>query len=161
MHRGLICRLCRAADRAAGLDDGRRNENVNVAADEVIHNLLELALAHLSMRKTDPCFRYKLAEPARHKRDIIHLVINIVDLPFARKLAQNRFPHHLLVVFHNIGLDRHAVLRRFFEDTHVPDAGQAHVQRSWNRCRGQCQNIDTRTELLDFLLGSHAEALLS
>ena len=57
------------------------------------------------------------------------------------QLTVNRLADHFFIVFTDKGLDRLAILRCFLEHTHIPDADQAHMHGTRNRCRRQCQNI--------------------
>ena len=53
-----------------------------------------------------------------------------------------------------------SVFRRFFDCTHVFDAGQGHVQCPGDGCRRQSEYVHILPELLDTLLVADAEPLL-
>ena len=72
----------------------------------------------------------------------------------------DRLADHLVVVLHDVRLDRNTVHRRLLENTHIADPDETHVQRSRDRRRRQSQNIHVLLHLLDFLLVCHAEPLL-
>ena len=72
----------------------------------------------------------------------------------------DRLADHLVVVLHDIGLDRHAVHRRLLENAHIADPDETHVQSSRDRRRRQRQNIHVLLHLLDLLFVGHAEPLL-
>ena len=72
----------------------------------------------------------------------------------------DRLADHLVVVLHDIGLDRNTVHRRLLENAHVADPDKAHMQRSRDRCRRQGQNVHILLHLLDLFLMSHTEPLL-
>ena len=74
----------------AGLDDHRRDEHVDLAAHEAVHDVLELALLHLSVRDGDARARHDAA--ARGRRCAIDRLDAVVDeehLPAAIELARD------------------------------------------------------------------------
>ena len=63
------------------------------------------------------------------------------------------------IAFHHISLDGMSFLRGFFQQTHISDTRQTHMQCSGNgRCR-QCQHIHIFPESLQFFLMGHTKAL--
>ena len=72
----------------------------------------------------------------------------------------DRLTDHLVVVLHDIGLDRNTVHRRFLENAHVTDPDKAHMQSPRDRRRCQGQNIHVLLHLLDLLFVGHTEPLL-
>ena len=152
-------RIC-IRDVEASLDDRRRHQHIDLAVDEAQHDILELRLRHLAMRIRDARLRAELLHMPRDVCDVIDPVVDIVHLAVSRKLAVDRLAHELVVVLHDIGLDRHTVDRRLLEHRHVTDADQRHVQRPRDRRRRQRQHVDVFLQILDALLMRHAEALL-
>ncbi|MPN24396.1 hypothetical protein SDC9_171794 [bioreactor metagenome] len=61
-------------------------------------------------------FRNQLLEVVGHSLDVLDAVIDEIDLTVAALLAQDGVPDQLLVVFHHIGLNRVAVIRRRFNE---------------------------------------------
>jgi hypothetical protein len=59
-----------------------------------------------------------------------------------------------------VRLDRQTVARRRFDDGHVSNPRQRHVQRPRNRRRRHREHVDFLAHLLDAFLVRHAEALL-
>ena len=98
-------------------------------------------LFHLAMCKRYLCLRHQFCDLICHLHNGIDPVINVVNLPAPRQLPADRFAHHLFIIFHHVCLDRHTLLRRFFQHAHVTDSDEAHAQRPRNRRRGQCQDI--------------------
>ena len=142
------------------LDDRGGNQHVDLPVDKINHDLLELFLLHLSVRKRHAGLGHELPDSVRDAVDVIHAVVHIVDLTSPRELADNGLPYHLLVIFHDVGLDRLALSRRLLEKTHVADSHETHVERARDRRRRQCQHVDILPHLLDLFLVGHAEALL-
>jgi hypothetical protein len=58
-----------------GFDDRRRDEHVSVAAQERVHLLLELALAHLSVRDEEAQLRCELTKLLRRLVDRLDAVV--------------------------------------------------------------------------------------
>ena len=120
-------------DIKSRFDDGRRYQNIDPSADEIVHDLLQLRLIHLSVCKGNPSFRHLLLKAPRHLRNVVDPVVDIVDLSASGKLSQNRLPDHLFIVFHDIGLYADAVLRCLLKYTHIPDSDETHMEGPRNR----------------------------
>ena len=92
--------------------------------------------------------------------DGLHTVVQVVDLPAARKLAPDGFGDHAPIVLEYIGLHRLTVLRRHLDGRHIADARQRHVQCARNGRRGERERVHLLGKLLELFLVRHAEALL-
>ena len=114
---------------------------------------------HLPVGEYNVCLRHQRRHVVCHLVDVIDTVVDIINLSAPRQLPVNRLAHHLVVVLHDVGLNRQAVYRRFLQNTHVPDADEAHMQGTWNRRRRQRQNIHIFLEFLDLFLMRHTETL--
>ena len=147
-------------DVDARLDDGRRDEHVGVSAKERVHLLLELALAHLSVRDEEAQFGRELLQLLRDLLDRLDAVVQIERLSAALVLPLERRLHDLLVVLADGGADRPAALRRRLDDRDVAQAGQRHVQRPRNRRRRKREDVDLEPERAQQLFLRDAEALL-
>ena len=112
----------RIGDIQPGLYDRCRDKHVNITVDKVKHDLFQLMLLHLSVCKRDLRLRDERCDPVRDLDDRIDPVVDVVDLSAPRQLPADRLAHHLLIVLHDIGLDRHALLRRFLEHAHITDS---------------------------------------
>ena len=77
-------------DVEAGLDDRRRDEHVRVAAQERVHLLLQLALAHLPVRDEETEVRRELLQLLRRLLDRLDAVVEVEGLPLALDLALER-----------------------------------------------------------------------
>ena len=70
-----------------GLDDRRRHEHVGVAAQERVHLLLELLLAHLPVRDEEAEIGQQLAQLLGRLLDRLDAVVEIERLAAALVLA--------------------------------------------------------------------------
>ena len=143
-----------------GLDDGRRNQDLDLAVDEIHHDLLQGRLRHLPVGVRYRSIRHQFPDAVRERVYVLDAVIHIVDLAVARQFAVYGLAHQFVLVLADIGLDGHAVAGRLRQHRHVADADQAHVQRTRDGCCGQCQHVHLLFHLLNALLMCHAEALL-
>ena len=73
-------------------------------------------------------------------------------LPAAGQLGANRASDDLRIELDDVGLDREAIFRGCFDDRHVANADERHVQRSRDRRRCHRQHVDLLAHLLDALL---------
>lgn len=112
------------------------------------------------MRYSDGCIGERRAERSGLCVNGIDVVVQIKHLSAAPQLSPDGFADKHLVVFGDVGLHRHAVLRRFLEHRHIADARQRHIQRARNGGRRQRQAVDSDRKLLEPLLVRHTEALL-
>ena len=63
-----------------GLNNRGRHKHVNIAVDKVVHDVFQLPLLHLAVRKSHLRLRHKLGNRIRHFHDRIHFIINIIHL---------------------------------------------------------------------------------
>ena len=126
----------------SGLNDGRADQNVDLAVHKIHHDVFELVLFHLTMRIDHPRFRHQRLNLCRDLIDIADPVVDIVDLTVARHLSPDCLADNLVAVLHDIGLNRQTVHRSLFQNAHVTDSGQRHVESPRNRRCGQRQNVD-------------------
>ena len=102
----------------------------------------------------------QLLEVPRHIRNVVDSVVDIIHLPAAGEFSLDGLPHHLVIVFHHISLDRHTVLWSLLQHAHIPDPDQAHMQGSRDRSGSQCQDVDIFSQFFDLLLMRYSEPLL-
>ena len=88
------------------LDDRRRDEHVGVAAQEGVHPLLELLLAHLPVRDEEAQPGAELLQLLRALLDRLDAVVEEERLALALGLALERELDELLVVLADGGADR-------------------------------------------------------
>ena len=111
------------------------------------------------MGKGNLHIRHQFLELCCYFRDIIHSVIHIVNLPAAGHFSPDRFFHQLLIIFHNISLNGTPVMRRFLQETHIPDSDQTHMKSPRNRRGRQRKHIHIFFHCFDLFFMSHSKPL--
>ncbi len=125
----------------AGLDDHRRDEHVDVAGDEAVHDVLEIALAHLPVAHGNAGARNDAANAVRDRLDGLDAVVHEEHLAAAIELARDAFLDQRLVPRLDEREHRRAVARRGLHERHVAQAGERQMQRARNRGRGERQHV--------------------
>ena len=93
-------------------------------------------LRHLSVGVDHRGIRHQLLHMVRHLLNVFHTVVYIINLAAPGQFPVHSLADHLIVVFHNIGLDGHTIHRRLLQHAHVADSHQAHMKGSRDRrCR--------------------------
>ena len=87
-------------------------------------------------------------------------VVDKEDLAAAVQLPEHRLPGQLVAILAHEGPHRLPALRRRLDHTHVPYAGQRHVERPRDGRGRQRQHVDLPPKLLEPLLVRYPEALL-
>ncbi len=142
------------------LDNSGGHKHVDIAVYEIAHDPLKLMLPHLPVSVCHRKLRHQLLHVRRDFLDIFHTIIYIIHLPLPGALPLNGLPHHLVIVFHDISLDRHPLSRGLLQDAHIPDPDEAHMERPWNRSRRQRHHIHVIFHLFYLFLVLYAETLL-
>ena len=137
----------------------RRNKYINLLIYKFMHDIFQLTLTHLTMSKFHTCVRKKTSQLQRDPFDIIHSVINIINLAITCQLSCDSLFYDFLIVFHHIGLNRTSVHRRLLQKTHISDSDKTHMQSSRNRRCRKCQHINCIFQLFDRFLMLNAESL--
>ena len=150
----------RGWDVEARLDDRGAHQHVRVAAQELEHVVLELALGHLAVSHRHARLGHHRADPLGGLVDRVDPVVQEERLALARQLALDRGGDQLLVVLADVGLDRAAALGGRLDHRDVAQPGQRHLQRARDRRGGQREHVDPQLELAQQLLLLDAEALL-
>ena len=86
--------------------------------------------------------------------------MNVINLSASGHLSVDGFADHLIIIFTYKSLYWLSVARRFLKQTHVPDPGKTHVQRTWYGSSSKCEYIHILLKLLYLFLMSNTEALL-
>ena len=142
------------------LNNSGGNQYIHISIDKIIHYLLQFPLTHLSMCKIHSGLRHKSGYPKGYFGNVIDSIIYVIHLSTPAKLPADGFPNSLLIILHNVCLDRHTIHRRLFQNAHITDTDETHMKSSRNwRCR-QRQYIHIFFHLLDLLLVSNTKALL-
>ena len=127
---------------------------------EVQHHVLQRVFTHLPVRDADARLRHQLVQAVVHLFNAAHAVVEEVDLSPARQLPPDGLADHVIVVFHHVGLDGQAFLRRRFQNAHVADARHAHMQRARDGRGREGQHVHAGFHVLDALLVTDAKAVL-
>ena len=107
----------------ARLDDGRTDQNIQLAVPELVHVAFQLTFRHLAVRHAHPGGGYQLAHIFGHALQPLDTVVYPEHLTFPRQLAlQHRAQGGIVTPQHGRG-HRLAVLRRGLDDRKVADAG--------------------------------------
>ena len=150
----------RLRDVEPRLDDRGRAQHVVVAAQELEHDLLELAVAHLAVGDADAHLGHQPAQLLRRLVDRLDAVVQEERLAPALVLAPYRLRDELLVPLPHVRPDRLAIGGRRRDHRDVAQTGERHVQRARDRRRRQREHVDLEPQRAQELLLGHAEALL-
>jgi hypothetical protein len=142
----------RVRDVQARLDDGGRDEDVRLVADELHHRLLHLPLAHLPVADHDPGVGDHLLHVVGELQNVAHPVVDEVDLPLPLQLAEQGQLHPVAVERHHLGHHAAAVLRGRRQAADVAEPEHRHVQRPRDRRGRHGQHVDRLAHLLQPLL---------
>ena len=112
------------------------------------------------MPDDEPRIGQQAAQLLGLRLDRLDPVVDVEHLPAAIELAQDRVADEPRRRLGHPRLDRQAVLGRRLDDAEVADPGHRQVERARDRRGRQRQHVDLAAELLEPLLGGHAEALL-
>ncbi len=142
------------------LHDHRRDEDVDLAVDELPHHLLELSLAHLPVSDADASARHDMADVLRHSIDRLDAVVDEENLAATIELARNAFVDQAIVPRLDEGEHGRPVTRRGLHQCHVAQASQREVKSSRNGRGGQREHISIESEPLEAFLVFDTEAVL-
>ena len=136
------------------------DEHVDVAVDELVHHVLEIALAHLSVPDGDARARNDARNAVRDGLDGLDAIVHEEHLSAAIELARDALLDQAFVPRLDERQHRRSVARRRLHERHVAKPGERQVQRARDRCRRERQHVGLEPELLESLLVLHAEAML-
>ena len=83
-----------------------------------------------------------------------------IDLAVASQFVFDGAPYQFFLEWRDYCLNCQPVARRRFDQRHVAQAHQRHMQRPWNRRRGKRQRVHVLAHFLQSFFVCHAEALL-
>ena len=147
-------------DVDAVFDDGRRDQHVELAVDEIHDEPFELLGRHFAVTDPDPRLGADARNQARDGLEILHAVVDEIDLPAARQLRFDGIADDLLREDVRLGEDRLPVGRRRRDDRQVARPHERKLQRTRNGRRRERERVDIDAQLRELLLGRHAELLL-
>ena len=126
---------------------------------EFCHHLFELFLAHLTVGDTNARLRSQLLNEIGERVNGFDSVVNNVNLAAALELEIDRIFNHNGLEFDDDGLNRQPVTRGSFNDGHIPQTAQRHIERPRNRCRRHCHDIDLFFDLFQPLFMGNTKPL--
>ncbi len=147
-------------DVDTGLDDRRRDQHVEPLLPEVDDDLLQLALAHLPVRRRDPRLGHDLAQPGRGPVDGLDPVVDVEDLSLTQEFTAHGRADLLLLVRPDEREDGVPLLRGRRDRRHLADARDGHFERTGDGGRRHREYVHVGPELLQLLLVLDTEALL-
>ena len=147
-------------DVEAVFDDGGGDEHVVLVVHEGEHDAFQLGFGHLAVAHDDARGGDEFLDARGDFVDGFDAVVDEVDLAAAFELKLDGRADDLLVELGDHGLNRHAVFGRRFDDAHVAQADQRHVQRARDGRGRHGEHVDLLAHLFQALLVAHAEALL-
>ena len=157
---GVVDEDCvRVRDVEPALDDGRRHEQVRLPLHERDHRLLEFVRRLLAVRDDDFRLRHDRPDFRRDGVDVLHAVVDEIDLPLAVEFAQDRLADERPVETRDPRLDRQPFRRRRLQVRDVANPEQSQMQRPRDRRRGQRQHVHHRPQAFQPFLVLDAEPL--
>ena len=118
-------------DVDASLDDGRADEDLDVAVREGLHHVAEALLPHLAVGHGDGDVLAELGLELRGTFvDRLDAVVQVIDLPAAREFPPDGLEDDLIVVLEDKRLHGIAILRRLFDRGHIAQTREGHVERA-------------------------------
>jgi hypothetical protein len=141
-------------------DDGGGDEDVGFVADEFEHDAFELFFAHLAVADYDAGFGDELLDEGGERVDGLDAIVDEVDLAVAGELIFDGAADEFFVEWSDDGLDGEAIARGSFDERHVAQADERHVEGARNRSGGERERIDVFAHFFQALFVRDAEALL-
>ena len=142
-----------------GFDNGGTNQHVETLMMEIIHHPFQFALAHLPVTDGDPRFWYQFCQSFGGFLNVFHIIVEIINLPPAQNFAQDRLPYHQTIVLTNKGFNCQTTGWRRGNNRQIAHSAHCHIQRTWDRRCGKCQNIHVRPHRFNALFMTHPEAV--
>ena len=121
---------------------------------------VQLLLGHLAVGDAHPCAGHHLADMGGCGLDVVHTVVEIVDLTAPGQLLLHGLGKDDVVIFQHERLHRLALDGGLFDGGKVADAAHGHVQGAGDGGGREGQHIHADEVLLQLLLVLDAEALL-
>ena len=146
-------------DVDATFDDGGRNQNVSFAAHESSHDLLEFAIAHLSVTNHNSRSRRKSPHIIGCRLNVVHTIMHPENLSFSSQFAGNCTCESFLIPRNHFGHNRTPIRGRRCQTGNIAQSQHCHVKRARNGRRAECQHICSQTEFKESLLVLDTEAL--
>ncbi len=149
-----------ARDVEAVFDDGGGDEDVGFVANELEHDGFEFFFAHLAVSDDDAGFGNEPGYEGGERIDGLDAIVDEVDLAVAGELVFDGALDEIFLEGRDDGLNGEAVARRSFDEGHVAETDEGHVQGARNGSGGESQGVDVFAHFLEALFVGDAEALL-
>ena len=120
----------------------------------------EFFFAHLAVADDDAGLGDELLDESGERVDGLDAIVDEVDLAVAGELVFDGGADELFVEGGDDGLDGEAVSRGSFDERHVAQADERHVEGARNRSGGERERIYIFAHFLEALFVGDAEALL-
>ena len=129
-------------------------------AHEGQHDALELSFIELAMAYADARGRDELLNAGGDFVNGFDAIVDEVDLTAALQLHFNSGADELFIEFCDHSLNGHAIFGRSFNDAHVAQADERHVEGARNGRGAHGEHVNLLAHLLEPLLVADAETLL-
>ena len=142
-----------------GFHDGRTHQHVKIVVPEINDDAFKLMFVELSVSDPNSRFGNKFLNMRCDRRNGIHAVMHVENLPIAQEFPANRRADLRIGVGTHKGKDGLSFFGRSLEDRHFTNTRNRHLQGSGNRrCRHR-ENIDIRAQSLERFLVFNAKTL--
>ena len=121
---------------------------------------VQLFLSHLAVGDAHPRPGYHLADMGGTGLDVVHPVVQVVDLTAPGQLLLHGFGEDDVIVFQHERLHRLALDGRLLDGGEVADAAHGHVQGAGDGGGREGQHVHADEVLFQLLLVLDAETLL-
>ena len=150
----------RVGDIDPRLNNGRRNQYVELTVDKIHHQFSEFAGIHLAVSHCHTSLWTQLPDQSLDLSDRLHAIVDKIDLTVTGQLILDRLADDVLIEKMALRSNRLTVGRRRGNHRQVARAHQRELERTRYRGGRQRQRIDVRFDLPQLLLGRDAELLL-
>ena len=151
-------RIC-VGNIQTGFHDGRAHQHVKIVVPEINDDAFQLMFVELSMSDPNSRLGNKLLNVCCDRRNRIHAIVHVENLPIAQEFPANRRANLRIGVGTHKGKDGLSFFGRSLKDRHFTNTRNRHLQGSGNRrCRHR-ENIDIRAQSLERFLVFNAKTL--
>ena len=142
------------------LHDHGGDENVHLPLHEAAHHIVQVALAHLSVRHRRSGPRREPAHALADRLDRLDTVMYEEHLPAPVQLPGDRLLEQLIVPRLDEGEHRRAVPGWGLDQREITESSQREMQRPGDRRGSERQNVHFQAQRLETLFVSHTEPVL-
>ena len=143
----------------AGLDQGGADQDIQFPVQQLLPDRVQLLLGHLAVGDAHPGRGGHLLDFGGGGLDVVHPVVEVVDLAAPGQLLADGLGQNHLVVLQHKGLHRLTLKRRLLDGGHIPDAAHGHAEGPGNGGGRQGQHIHPDEILFQLFLVADAEPL--